>query len=347
MTAKTRLLIVDDSLFYRAAMAKSLAACPGIEVVGEAYDPYDARDKILALEPDVMTLDIQMPYMNGLDFLRVLLPQWPIPVIVVSSAHHMEKEAMAAGALDFLPKPKEHSAEAHQSFSQELARRVLRLAEIHQNNRYRVDAVPVAESALPAAGGFHGFIVMGASTGGTQSTAKILKALPKDAPGFVIVQHMPPEFTRMYAENLDKDCAMEVREAKDGDRVERGVVLIAPGGCQHCEVVRRNSQFKVRLYDGEKVNGHCPSVDVLFHSVAKNAGPGEAIGIILTGMGADGAQGLLEMRQKGMFTLGQNQDSCVVYGMPREAFLRGAVCRQAPLNQIAALLLRHIGTVRG
>lgn len=344
-----RVLIVDDSMFFRAAIARGLAADPSIEVVGEAYDPYDARDKILALEPDLMTLDIEMPYMNGVEFLKVLLPQWPIPVITVSSALTREQEALQAGAQDFLAKPGDRSPDGMQNFCSELRRRILKLAERNRNQRYRVVEPPktMAEVSGSSHGGeFSGFIALGASTGGTQSTGKILKTLPRDMPGFIVVQHMPPDFTRMYAENLDRDCAMSIREAKEGDVIERGVVLIAPGGNRQCEVVRRGGQFIVHLYDGEKVNGHCPSVDVLFNSVAKTAGAKDAVGVILTGMGADGARGLLAMRRKGCFTVGQDEKTSVVYGMPKEAYDLGAVCRQAPLENIAPILMRFVKDMR-
>ena len=339
-----RVLIVDDSMFFRAAIARALSAEPGIVVVGEAYDPYDARDKILELEPDLMTLDIEMPYMNGVEFLKVLLPQWPVPVITVSSALHREQEALQAGAQDFLSKPGDRSPDGMQTFSAELRRRIRLVAERNINKKYRVVEPPMSMAEIASGAGlaFDGLIALGASTGGTQSTAKVLKAMPKDMPGFLIVQHMPPDFTRMYAENLDRDCAMEIREAKDGDFVERGLVLIAPGGHRQCEVVRSGGRFRVHLYPGGKVNGHCPSVDVLFNSVAKLTNGRNAIGVILTGMGADGARGLLNMRQKGCFTIGQDEKSSVVYGMPKEAYDLGAVCKQASLDDIAGILLRHL-----
>ncbi|GHU94123.1 chemotaxis response regulator protein-glutamate methylesterase [Clostridia bacterium] len=336
MGKKIRVLVVDDSMFFRAVLIKGLSQEPDFEIVGEAYDPYDARDKILELEPDVMTLDIEMPYMNGVEFLEILLPQWPIPVIVVSSAQRYAAEAIKVGALDFLKKPENRSPESFAPFTADLARRIRSISGGH--GRYRPEPAP-----KPAAGGnyqFNGLIVLGASTGGTQSTAKIMKALPGDLPGIVVVQHMPPDFTRMYAENLNKDCATEVREAKDGDKVERGVALIAPGGDNHLDVVKNGAGWKVRIYPGEKVNGHRPSVDVLFRSAAKAAGR-NALGIILTGMGADGARGLLEMRNAGAHTIGQDEATSIVYGMPKEAYEIGAVRRQAPLDSIAPLIMAY------
>ncbi|MDR0248585.1 MAG: chemotaxis response regulator protein-glutamate methylesterase [Oscillospiraceae bacterium] len=344
---KIRALIVDDSMFFRAAISRALTAAGDIEVVGEAYDPYDARDKIVDTEPDVMTLDIEMPYMNGVDFLKVLLPQWPIPVVVVSSARARFREAQEAGALYCLPKPVDRSPGGMSEFMQELVKHIRTVAAGTHSRYMKHEHYDTADEAVTASGAaFEGFIALGASTGGTQSTALILRALPADMPGMVIVQHMPPEFTRMYAENLDKDCAMNVREAKDGDVIQRGVALIAPGGSRHLEVVRRAADYGVRLYEGEKVNGHCPSVDVLFHSVAKVIRKNEAVGVILTGMGADGAKGLLAMRQKGCFTVGQDEKTCVVYGMPKEAYELGAVTRQEPLGNIASVLVRYAKDMR-
>lgn len=345
MAGKTRILVVDDSMFFRAALIKGLMGENDFEIVGEAYDPYDARDKILELEPDVMTLDIEMPYMNGVEFLKVLLPQWPIPVLVVSAAKQYAAEALRAGALDFLSKPENRSPESFASFIGELSRRIRMLAEAGRAKKYR-EKTEQAAPPVAAGGGyrFNGVIALGASTGGTQSTAKILKALPGDLPGMVIVQHMPPDFTRMYAENLDKDCVLTIREARDGDAVEQGVVLIGPGD-KHMEVVKRGAGYAVKCYSGEKVSGHCPSVDVLFHSVAKNVGR-NACGIILTGMGADGAKGLLAMRQAGAHTIGQDEKSCVVYGMPKEAYDMGAVVRQAPLDSMASLILNYCKDMR-
>lgn len=345
MAGKIRILIADDSVFFRSALVKGFSKEIDFEVVGEAFDPYDARDKILDFEPDIMTLDIEMPYMNGIEFLKVLLPQWPIPVIVVSSAAHYAAEALRAGAQDFMAKPKNSSPESLAAFTSELSRRIRLLAK-GRHTKYLDIPRPVA-APPPSFGGyrFNGIIALGASTGGTQSTAKILKALPGDLPGMVIVQHMPPDFTRMYAENLDKDCALKIKEARDGDLVEKGVVLIAPGGTLQMEVVKRGAQFAIKCYAGEKVSGHCPSVDVLFHSMAKNLGR-NALGIILTGMGADGAAGLLAMRKAGAHTLGQDEKSCIVYGMPREAYEMGAVARQAPLNDMASLILNYCRDLR-
>ena len=345
MAGKIKVLVVDDSMFFRAAIIKGLSSEPDLEITGEAYDPYDARDKILELEPDVMTLDVEMPYMNGVEFLKVLLPQWPIPVIVVSSAQNYAAEALRAGALDFLKKPENRSPESFSAFTSDLARRIRMLANAGKQKKYREasERTPDA-SSVGYKYRFNGIIALGASTGGTQSTAKILRALPGNLPGMVIVQHMPADFTRMYAENLDKDCELHIKEAKDGDLVEKGVVLIAPGNF-HMEVVKRGAQFAVKCHAGEKVSGHCPSVDVLFSSTAKAAGR-NSLGIILTGMGADGARGLLEMRRAGAHTIGQDEKSCIVYGMPKEAYDIGAVATQAPLDSVASLILNYCKDLR-
>lgn len=344
---KIKVLIVDDSMFFRASIVKGLSTVTDIEIVGEAYDPYDARDKILELEPDVMTLDIEMPYMNGVEFLKVLLPQWPIPVVVVSSSLTSETDARKAGAYDFLPKPTDRSPESLQLFIQDLIRRVRSAARESSHGYRSVPANFVLQDSVSSGNNkFTGYIALGASTGGTQSTGKILKALPADVPGMVVVQHMPPDFTRMYAENLDKDCAMTIKEAKDGDQIEKGVVLIAPGGNMHLEVVKRGTGYCVHLFHGEKVNGHCPSVDVLFNSVAKTTPGKDAIGIILTGMGADGARGLLEIKNKGGYTIGQDEKSSIVYGMPREAYEIGAVVRQVSLENIASVLMGYVRDLR-
>ena len=341
--AKIKILVVDDSVFFRATVIKSLAAETDMEVIGEASDPYDARDKILEFEPDFMILDVEMPHMNGVEFLKILLPQWPIPVIVVSSAHSYEADARRAGAVDFLRKPESSTPECLQEFTSELVRRVRALSGSKKKGGYRETAVRTPPAA-PGGFGFSGVIALGASTGGTQSTALILKALPGNLPGMAVVQHMPPDFTRMYAENLDKDCALTVCEAKDGDLIEKGKVLIAPGD-MHMEVVKRGAQFAVKCYKGAKVSGHCPSVDVLFRSAAKTAGR-NALGIILTGMGADGARGLLEMRNAGARTIGQDEKSCVVYGMPKEAYEIGAVETQAPLDSIASMIMNYCKEMR-
>ncbi len=336
---KTRVLIVDDSLFMRQFISSSISKDAGIEVVGEAGDPYQARDKILELKPDVMTLDVDMPKMNGLEFLKKLMPQYPLPVLVVSSTPNMILDAMQAGAVDFVSKPVTMEEGDRNAFISELVIKI-KIASISRVGQFkrkkglegivgRSSGTAVNESLL---------VAIGASTGGTEATAGILNSLKSFSAGIVVVQHMPPVFTRMYAERLNNSCALEVKEAEDGDYVLPGRVLIAPGEFQ-MEVVRSAKGYRVKCYKGEKVSGHCPSVDVLFESVAKAAGP-NALGIILTGMGSDGAKGLLSMRKKGAFTIGQNKESCVVYGMPMVANNVGAVQEELPLSEISSRMCR-------
>ncbi|MDR1668639.1 MAG: chemotaxis-specific protein-glutamate methyltransferase CheB [Oscillospiraceae bacterium] len=330
---KIRVLVVDDSLFFRGMLVRGLTSVSDIEVVGEAFDPYDARDSLLTLEPDVMTLDIEMPNMNGVEFLKILLPQWKIPVVVISSRGDLSDAVKRAGAADFFQKPDPKNPDSVKNFLAELPKRI----------RFAVSkTLQRPQSAKPSGS----IIALGASTGGTQATARILKELPANLPGIVIVQHMPPDFTRMYAQSLDRDCAVTVAEAREGDVVERGKALIAPGGETHMEIQKRGEKIYIHLTRGEKVNGHCPSVDTLFHSVARNVPGSAAVGVLLTGMGVDGAKGLLAMRKTGSYTLGQDEKSSVVYGMPREAFEIGAVARQAPLESIAALVVKYAQGLR-
>jgi len=329
---KIRVLIVDDSMFVREFIASAISKDAGIEVVGKAADPYEARDKIIELAPDVMTLDVQMPKMNGIDFLKKLMPQYPLPVLVVSSASNIVFDALDAGAVDFVNKGSMQDDNGRNSFISELIVKI-KIASIAKVGQHKHNAVKntltnnenkkKAENLM---------IAIGASTGGTEATYEVLKNLGNDLPGILIVQHMPPVFTRMYAERLNNTCRMEVREAQDGDILVPGLALVAPGDFQ-MQVVKQGGLFKVKCFKGEKVNGHCPSVDVLFESVAK-AVSGNALGIILTGMGSDGAKGLLTMRNKGAQTLGQNKETCVVYGMPAVAFSIGAVMKELSLQEM-------------
>lgn len=336
---KTRVLIVDDSLFMRQFMSASISKDAGIEVVGEASDPYQARDKILALKPDVMTLDVDMPKMNGLEFLKKLMPQYPLPVIVVSSTPNVVLDSMQAGAVDFVAKPLTMEEGERNAFIAELVIKI-KIASISKVGQFkhRKKVEEIGQRSSGTAVNESLLVAIGASTGGTEATANILNSIKSFSAGIVVVQHMPPVFTRMYAERLNNSCALGVKEAADGDLVLPGRVLIAPGEFQ-MEVERSAKGYRVKCYKGEKVSGHCPSVDVLFHSVAKTAGP-NALGIILTGMGSDGAKGLLAMRSKGAFTIGQNKETCVVYGMPMVANSVGAVQQELPLSEISARMCR-------
>ena len=338
MAKKIRVLVVDDSMVFREALARGISADPGIEVVGTAADPYIARDKIIELEPDVLTLDVEMPRMNGIEFLRRLMPQYPIPVVMISALNNAVFEALQAGAVDFVCKPDSNNSSNSRSVNTFINELIIKIkiastAKVgDKKNEY------VHKQAIASVGNVSKIkmIAIGASTGGTEAIGNIIKSLPSDMPGIVIVQHMPPVFTRMYAERLNNSSALEIREAKDGDRIYPGLVLIAPGD-YHMSVCRAGVHNIVNCRQGERVNGHCPSVDVLFNSVAEHCGA-NAIGTILTGMGYDGAKGLLAMRQKGARTIGQDERSSVVYGMPRVAFDIGAVEKQVALEKIPALL---------
>jgi len=328
---KIRVLIVDDSAVFRAVLAKGIASDANIEVVATANDPFDARDKIIEYEPDVMTCDVEMPKMNGIEFIRRLLPQYSLPVIVASTVSGAVFDAMDAGAVDFVAKPDVASAQGVQDFIRDMIYKikVASAASVRQRGRETVSE----ELCGKHIAGSRKIIAIGASTGGTEAIFNVLKGLPETTPGIVIVQHIPPVFSRMFAERLDKSLGLCVKEAANGDYVERGKVLIAPGD-RHMRIKRAGDRYRVECYEGEKVNGHCPSVDILFESMAKEAGE-HAVGVILTGMGYDGAKGLLAMRQKGARTIGQDEGSSVVYGMPRVAFNIGAVEKQASLEKIA------------
>lgn len=331
MTNKIRVLIVDDSILFREVLMRGLSSDPDIEVVATANDPYDARDKIITAKPDVMTCDVEMPKMNGIEFIRRLMPQYPLPIIVVSSTSGTVFDAMNAGAVDFVGKPDLSSVNSVENFINELIMKIkiASNAKVH-NTEEDTPAKRIVSNEIAGKGKI---IAIGASTGGTEAIFAILKNLPVDTPGIVIVQHIPPNFSRMFAERLNNQTNLTVKEARTGDFIERGHVLIAPGD-QHMMLRHVGDRYKVECYQGEKVNGHCPSVDVLFESVAKEAGK-NAVGVILTGMGYDGAKGLMSMRRKGARTLGQDEKSCVVYGMPKVAFNIGAVEKQSSLDNMA------------
>lgn len=328
-----KVLVVDDSMVFRRLLVQGLSEEPGIEVVAEARDAFEARDAIIKYRPDVMTLDIEMPKMNGLEFLKKLMPQYPMPVVVVSALDGKVFDAMQAGAVDFVSKPTTMDKKnIQQLVKQELAVKV-KIASTVKKSKLKM--------AVSASGTAHGtirpgkrdLIAIGASTGGTEAIRQVIERFGTDIPGIVVVQHMPPGFTAMYAERLNDLCQVNVKEAQNGDMVKPGQVLIAPGD-KHMRLVKINDTYQVECKTGEKVSGHCPSVDVLFHSVAKTAG-NKALGIILTGMGKDGSDGLLAMKQAGALTIGQNEESCIVYGMPKVAYDIGAVDYQLPLTAIS------------
>lgn len=347
-----RVLVVDDSALVRQLLSKGLSFDPEIEVVGTASDPYTARDRIAELKPDVMTLDVEMPRMDEVEFLRRLLPQHPMPVVMVSSLTKRSAAttlaALQAGAVDFVQKPSTDVSHGLRELIEELTAKikVASRAQVGHLRRSADEVRRVVHAPVQAlAASTDKVFAIGASTGGTEAVREVLLELPPTFPGVVVVQHMPPVFTRMYAERLERDCRVAVKEAEDRDRVTAGRVLIAPGGFQ-MRLVRTGGHFEVRLGESTKVTGHCPSVDVLFESVAKHAGP-HAVGAILTGMGSDGARGLRSMRQAGALTIGQNEASCIVYGMPRVAAELGGVARVCPLHEIASCAVHHFSKQQG
>lgn len=333
MGKKIRVLVLDDSLVFREVLARGISSDVDIEVVAKAVDPFDARDKILEYHPDVMTCDVEMPKMNGIEFLRRLLPQYSLPVIVVSAISDAVFDAMNVGAVDFVTKPNVQSPQSVEIFIKDLISKI----KIASNAKVLNTNTMVYEqpSALKMTN-MQKVIAIGASTGGTEAIFSVLKNLPLKMPGILIVQHIPPLFSRMFAERLNNQTHFTVKEAATGDYIEAGKVLIAPGD-QHMSIKKVGERYKIEVFSGDKVNGHCPSVDVLFESVAREC-KDKAIGIILTGMGYDGAKGLLSMRRKGARTIGQNEASSVVYGMPKVAFDVGAVEKQVPLEKIPETL---------
>ena len=327
-----KVLVVDDSLMFRNLLVQGLQSDPNLEVVAQAQDAYEARDAILKYRPDVMTLDVELPRMSGIEFLRKLMPQYPLPVVMISSLHDKVFDALEAGAVDFVNKPANLSREQLNEFlTQELAAKIKIASTAKVGRLKRVDADAMQGYANVV--GRDRIVAIGASTGGTEAIFEVVKRFRRDIPGVVIVQHMPPGFTKMYADRLNNQCEVAVKEAQTGDRVLPGQVLIAPGDVQ-MRLVKVGGVYQVECRGNERVNGHCPSVEVLFSSVAKVAGK-NAVGVILTGMGGDGAKGLLEMRNAGAQTIGQDEATCVVYGMPKVAFDIGAVQYQMPVTAIA------------
>ncbi len=340
-----KVLIVDDSAVVRSVLSRELAKDPEITVVGSAPDPLVASDKIESLHPDVITLDISMPRMDGLTFLRGLMKHRPLPVIIVSAltpkGSNLALEALALGALDIIQKP--GGALSMPEMASELAAKIK--AAAHAKVRTSLVA-PLVARAKPAAARALGsaalpvktLIVVGASTGGTQAIQTILTQLPESIPPILIVQHMPEGFTRAFADRLNGLCPFEVKEAAQGDAVVPNRVLVAPGN-RHMQLARQGTRFAVDISDGPKVQRQRPSAEVLFQSAARVA-PAMTIGVILTGMGADGAVGMLEMKKAGARTIAQDEATCVVFGMPKEAIALGGVDQVLPLDRIADTLMR-------
>lgn len=397
---RIKLLVVDDSILFREVLTRFIQQDDMIEIVGKVGDAYKARDMIVQYEPDVMTLDLEMPRMDGVDFLQKLLPQYYISTIVVSSSEVRRQACKDAGAVEFLAKPAARTNNDMALFAAELCKAVRRAYKSnHPESNIDVNNVPIKAEQPPApkisptapkanvrniaeiaqraeqmvnkksqsaqsvsekpenpaspretfnySSGKHAkvkrseaIIALGASTGGTEALESVIRNFPADTPPVIIVQHMPAGFTKLYSERLNKSCKMEVKEAVDGERLHTGLIVVGAGD-NHLRLCKDSRGWYVSSKPGEKVSGHCPSVDVMFDSVADVAGP-LAIGAILTGMGRDGADGLLKMRQKGAFTIGQDKETCVVYGMPMEAFNCGAVEVQAPLYKIADIILNQI-----
>ncbi len=318
---------------FRELLVQNLSRDPMIQIVATASDPFEARDAIIAYKPDVMTLDIELPKMSGIEFLRKLMPQYPLPVVMISSLSDKVFDALNAGAVDFAAKPAVTSKAQLLNFIQnELLVKIKVASSAQVGNAKR--SLMIQQHPGMSVKKNHLVVAIGASTGGTEAILSVVKEFGADIPGIVAVQHMPPGFTEMYAKRLDDQCHIRVKEARTGDRVMPGHMLIAPGGDSHMHLVKMNGGYQVEIKPGPKVNGHCPSVDVLFESVAKAVGA-DALGIILTGMGGDGAKGLLAMRKAGARTIGQDESTCIVYGMPKVAYDLGAVEHQEKLTDIA------------
>ena len=340
-----RVLIVDDSAIVRKVFAEELSKERDIEIVGTAPDPYVARDKIVRLKPDVVTLDIEMPRMDGITFLKKLMRYYPIPVIIVSSltpkGSQLALEALSIGALEVISKPSVSYSVGDMSV--QLADKIRAVAHARVDPK-KVDAVAAPKKAQYASKALaqttNKIIAIGASTGGTEALRIVLSSMPLNAPGILVVQHMPAQFTTSFANRLNDLCEMTVREAKDGDSITNGLVLIAPGN-YHMLLKRSGARYYVAVKQGPLVHHQRPSADVLFDSVADFAGA-NAVGVILTGMGADGAQGLLKMKNAGAETIAQDEKSCVVFGMPKEAIKIGAANDVVPLAGIAEAALKKI-----
>ena len=329
-----RVLVLEDSMVFRELLVQNLSRDPAIEVVATARDPYEARDAIIAHKPDVMTLDVGLPRMNGIEFLRKLMPQYPLPVVVISSLSDKVFDALNVGAVDFVAKPAVSSREQLEAFIQNELLVKIKIASTANISRIKQKVMQQHQDDGAVSLKRNDLVVaIGASTGGTEAIFSVVQGFGPDIPGVVVVQHMPPGFTKMYADRLNNQCEVAVKEAQTGDRVLPGQVLIAPGDMQ-MRLVKVGGMYQVECKGNERVNGHCPSVEVLFNSVAKVAGK-NAVGVILTGMGGDGAKGLLEMRNAGAQTIGQDEATCVVYGMPKVAFDIGAVQYQMPVTAIA------------
>jgi two-component system chemotaxis response regulator CheB len=339
---KLKVLIVDDSAIVRKIFTEVLSRQPDLEVVGTAPDPYVARDKIVQAQPDVITLDVEMPRMDGLTFLKKIMHYHPLPVIIVSSltprGGKMALQALELGAVEVLAKP--DGAFSVGELGVELVEKIRAAAHIRFNHKKSDEPEAPPTKLSPLAQTTDKIIAIGASTGGTEAIKEVLLQLPSNTPGVVIVQHMPPKFTTAFAERLNQQCSMEVKEAKDGDSVTTGRALLAPGN-YHMLLKRSGARYYVQVKSGPPVHHQRPSVDVLFNSAALSGGA-NVIGIILTGMGADGADGMVTMKGRGAYNIAQDEASCVVFGMPKEAIKKGAIHKVLPLKRIPEEILRAL-----
>ena len=341
---KIRVLIVDDSAIVRKIFSEELSKFPDIEIVGVAPDPFVARDKIVRLKPDVITLDIEMPRMDGLTFLKKLMKHYPLPVVIVSSltqkGGEMTLEAMDIGAVEVIGKP--GGSYTVGNMSVQLADKIRAASRVRmtKESSKEVSAHPKFESMKALARTSNKVVAIGASTGGTEALKNVLSKMPPNSPGIIVVQHMPANFTTAFAERLNGLCQITVKEARNNDSVNTGGALLAPGNF-HMILRRSGSRYYVEVKDGPMVHHQRPAVDVLFKSTAKYAGA-NSIGAILTGMGADGAQGLLEMKQAGAKTIAQDEKSCIVFGMPNEAIKLGAVDKVVPLGRVAEEIVKMV-----
>ena len=340
---KIKVLVVDDSMMFADLMVKGISADPALEVVGVASNPFEARDMILKYRPDVMTLDIEMPRMDGIEFLQRLMPQYPIPVVMVSSLSNKVFDALNVGAVDFISKPVNMTKDEILDYLKREMCTKVKIAATVDVRRMKRSTARQHSSAVESISNKELVVALGASTGGTEALCDVIMGFKTDIPGTIVTQHMPKGFTRMFAERLDNQCAVHVKEAETGDVLSPGHVFIAPGD-KHLRLVKNGEHFQVECRAGERVSGHCPSVDVMFESVARTAGR-RAVAAILTGMGKDGADGLLAIRKSGGHTIGQDEASCVVYGMPKVAYDIGAVEYQLPLGAISNKIYTVLSTM--
>ena len=359
--AKTKVVVVDDSALVRSILTEIINRQPDMQCIGAASDPLMAREMIRNLNPDVITLDVEMPKMDGLDFLSRLMRLRPMPVVMVSTLTERGAEvtlkALELGAIDFVAKPKIGVADGIRALAQDITDKIRIASKAHIRRLAPGPSHPPAPGAAPTAKpaaapvaslgrlSTEKIIFIGASTGGTEATKDVLVNLPADCPAVVITQHMPPGFTKSYAARLDGLCKIRVKEAQDGERILPGHGYIAPGGF-HLSVERSGANYIARVQDGEPVNRHKPSVEVLFNSAARVVGP-NALGIMLTGMGGDGAKAMKAMKDAGAYNYVQDEASCVVFGMPREAIAAGAADEVLPLNQIAPHLIERLRKTAG